>query len=429
MPRNTDLILTFGAVILCFSLCLTGGNAAQAFTLNTTVTGTGIGTVTSSPAGIHCGTLCSADFNAGRKVTLTAKADSKSYFTGWSGGGCTGAGSCTVTMNSAVSVAANFDVQIPSISILPDSLDFGDVEIGATTYYTLRIGNTGTGPLKVNVSVQEDTEFKVNKKTFTVSPQKSQNIKFTFKPTDVGVKKALESGSLWLSPTVGTPEDGSIASWPRDENGDDSEATASGASRQVNAQASIASNDTSNPDLIVPLTALVQYPTKTYSLVIKYRLKFNNSFENWTYNEDASIPMTVTKHQKSGYPPQWVIDCNNTNVSSGWKCNGDSTWTYSGTMATHDSDCPQCTWSGSGSSNYDLTGPLQSDQILLLTLNPTNSLGTVATDCGNCGSGTTPLPSILSGKRTPDIPFRPGSCVTKKINVEGLTGTMEWCLQ
>jgi len=121
-------------------------------------------------------------------------------------------------MDSDVSVTADFEVQTPSISIFPDFLDFGDVEIGEKASHVLQVGNTGTGPLKVTVSVQEDTEFRVNMRTFTVNPQKSRNIKFTFKPTDAGVEKALETGSMWLSPIDRTGlEDGSTAPWPLDE--------------------------------------------------------------------------------------------------------------------------------------------------------------------------------------------------------------------
>lgn len=66
------------------------------------------GTVTSSPAGISCGGSCSAEFNTGSTVTLTAKAASGSRFVGW-GGACSGLASpCSVGMTAAQEVTATF---------------------------------------------------------------------------------------------------------------------------------------------------------------------------------------------------------------------------------------------------------------------------------------------------------------------------------
>jgi len=48
--------------------------------------GTGSGTVTSSPSGIDCGATCTASFNQGLRLTLTATPASGSSFTGWTAG-------------------------------------------------------------------------------------------------------------------------------------------------------------------------------------------------------------------------------------------------------------------------------------------------------------------------------------------------------
>lgn len=86
------------------------GPTAPARVLKVTKTGTGGGTVRSSPAaGILCGGACSAEFDQGGKVELFAGPDAHSVFKGWSGGGCTGAGSCTVLMNAATEVKAEFE--------------------------------------------------------------------------------------------------------------------------------------------------------------------------------------------------------------------------------------------------------------------------------------------------------------------------------
>ena len=78
------------------------------FTLTVTKAGMGSGRVTSSPAGIDCGATCTATFASGTAVTLTAVPVAGSLFAGWSGSGCGGTHSCTVTVNAAASVTATF---------------------------------------------------------------------------------------------------------------------------------------------------------------------------------------------------------------------------------------------------------------------------------------------------------------------------------
>ncbi len=77
--------------------------------------GTGDGTVRSSPAGINCtvtngvaaATGCKAQFNQGVTVTLTATPKSGHSFKGWSRS-CSGTGTCTVTMSINRNVEARF---------------------------------------------------------------------------------------------------------------------------------------------------------------------------------------------------------------------------------------------------------------------------------------------------------------------------------
>jgi len=83
----------------------TGGSSG--FVLTVTKAGAGSGTVTSSPAGIKCGSDCTETYTSGTTVTLTARAGRGSSFTGWSGA-CTGTGSCVVSMTAAKSVTSTF---------------------------------------------------------------------------------------------------------------------------------------------------------------------------------------------------------------------------------------------------------------------------------------------------------------------------------
>jgi hypothetical protein len=77
------------------------------YTLTVTKTGSGAGTVSADVGAIGCGATCSADYDDGTPVTLTATASAGSRFTGWSGA-CTGNGACTVTMSQARNVTASF---------------------------------------------------------------------------------------------------------------------------------------------------------------------------------------------------------------------------------------------------------------------------------------------------------------------------------
>jgi Divergent InlB B-repeat domain/PASTA domain len=72
--------------------------------------GTGEGTVTAPAAGIDCGAVCSGKAMNGTAVTLTASPAQGSVFAHWSGGGCTGAGSCTIAVNKAKTVKAVFNL-------------------------------------------------------------------------------------------------------------------------------------------------------------------------------------------------------------------------------------------------------------------------------------------------------------------------------
>jgi hypothetical protein len=77
------------------------------YLLSINTTGTGAGTVTGT--GINCGLDCSEPFAPNTVVALTAVATAGSTFIGWSGGGCTGTGACSVTMNAVTTVSAQFD--------------------------------------------------------------------------------------------------------------------------------------------------------------------------------------------------------------------------------------------------------------------------------------------------------------------------------
>jgi uncharacterized delta-60 repeat protein len=79
-------------------------------TLTLAKAGSGTGTVSSSPAGISCGSSCASSFAYGTTVTLTASPAAGSSFGGWSGGGCSGTGTCTLTISADQTATATFNV-------------------------------------------------------------------------------------------------------------------------------------------------------------------------------------------------------------------------------------------------------------------------------------------------------------------------------
>jgi hypothetical protein len=98
---------------------LAGVNLAASNSLTVVRAGTGSGTVTSGPGGIHCGSTCAFSFARGSEIILTASADPGSTFAGWSGGGCSGTGSCTVGLFADTSVTARFDPEAAGVVSRP----------------------------------------------------------------------------------------------------------------------------------------------------------------------------------------------------------------------------------------------------------------------------------------------------------------------
>ena len=113
-PANDGGFSGWGGACSGFDNCVVTMNAAQSvtatfaqtqYTLNVSVAGNG--TVTSSPPGISCPSVCTMNYSSGTPVMLTATPTGGATFNGW-GGACSGNGSCLVTMNTLESVTAMF---------------------------------------------------------------------------------------------------------------------------------------------------------------------------------------------------------------------------------------------------------------------------------------------------------------------------------
>jgi hypothetical protein len=138
-------------------------------TVNKVNGASGVGTVTSSPAGINCDTAntdCTETYTQGTVVTLSAIPASGSTFVGWAGEGCSGTGTCQVTMSQARTVTANF---------------------AATWTLTVnKTGSTGTGtvmssPVGINCDAANTdcTESYINNTTVTLTATPAAGSTFT----------------------------------------------------------------------------------------------------------------------------------------------------------------------------------------------------------------------------------------------------------
>ncbi len=165
-------------------------------TLMVYASGTGTGVVTSAPSGIDCGATCTATFAKGTSVVLTARPNSGSTFSGWSGA-CSGTGSCTLTMNSDQSVGAAFDIApqgTPKIAVSPSSVNVGTVKNGVPASKTLTIKNTGTGSLilgTLSLTGANASEFSASTTCGALAKNGTCTITVTLTAASFGAKSAI----------------------------------------------------------------------------------------------------------------------------------------------------------------------------------------------------------------------------------------------
>ena len=97
LPSRSDV--TYSAVF-----------AVERLAISVSRSGPGTGRVVSAPAGISCGAACSAEFDYGTRVALTADPEAGAVFRAWTGA-CAGRGPvCTVEVTEATSTNAVFEL-------------------------------------------------------------------------------------------------------------------------------------------------------------------------------------------------------------------------------------------------------------------------------------------------------------------------------
>jgi hypothetical protein len=157
---SSDISLNYGDIDVTARF----DKAPTTYLLTVAKSGTGVGTVTSDPAGIQCGVACTKSFNTGTKVTLTATPSATSTFTKWSGA-CSGTSTCNVTMSAAKTVTATFTAKpigaCPAgstlsgtswVSKFPTSASLSDLTSPFKEYATSFVGALRASGAIVNVS-------------------------------------------------------------------------------------------------------------------------------------------------------------------------------------------------------------------------------------------------------------------------------------
>jgi hypothetical protein len=144
---------------------------------NVTVTSAGTGTGSVTPAGVDstgaavAGTPCTGgvigctSYPFGTKVTLSAVAASGSTFDGWSGAGCTGTGTCIITLNANTSVTATFTKTATNSggsltgtwvgTWSKPSGNFCDFQTYSINFVLTQTGNTVTGTHRSQVTAKD----------------------------------------------------------------------------------------------------------------------------------------------------------------------------------------------------------------------------------------------------------------------------------
>ena len=172
-------------------------------TLSVERTGAGSGQVTSSPAGINCGSTCTAQFSDGETVALSANPAPGSVFGGWTGA-CGGTAGCSVSMSQDRMVSAGFLPAVeasfsfsPNQPAVGNSVAFTDQSSGSPTSWEWSFGDGGTasspnpthtyntaGTFPITLSVSNGVSVDSVSQSITVTPETLPlRARFNFQPT------------------------------------------------------------------------------------------------------------------------------------------------------------------------------------------------------------------------------------------------------
>jgi subtilisin family serine protease len=163
------------------------------YSLSVAKSGTGDGTVTSSPAGIDCGSDCMEDFVADTEVLLTATPASGSTFGSWTNCPTPTDNECTVVMDQARQVTATFDlIPPPVLRVEPTEMPPVTLAPDETTTQTLTLHNDGEGVLRATLSIDAHSSGG-NPQLIPGEPQSDSSMKAD---RNAGSENAKEVGEL-----------------------------------------------------------------------------------------------------------------------------------------------------------------------------------------------------------------------------------------
>ena len=389
------------------------------YTITVQKSGSGSGTVTSSPAGINCGSDCNETYNSGTGVTLTAAAASGSTFQGWSGGGCSGTGTCMVTMDASKTVTATFTLIPP-------------------TQYTLTVNIVGSGSVAKNPNKSSynqgeqvqltatpgsgysfsnwtgDASGTANPVTVTMNGNKTVTATFTLiPPTQYTLTvNIVGSGSVAKNPNkssynqgeqvqlTATPVSGySFSNWTGDASG-----TANPVTVTMNGNKTVTATFT-----LIPPT---QY-TLTVNIVGSGSVAKNPNKSS--YNQGEQVQLTATP--VSGYSfSNWTGDASGTANPVTVTMNGNKTVTATFTLIppTQYTLTVNIVGSGSVAKNPNKSSYNQGEQVQL-TATPGSGYS-FSNWTGDASGTANPVTVTMNGNKTVTATFNAAPPVLRIVN-------------
>jgi hypothetical protein len=168
--------------------------------LNVIQAGMGSGSVTSNPPGIDCGSDCSETYQSGTVVTLTATADPGFVFGGWNGSGCSGTGTCVVTLYGDITITATFDIP-PHLSVSEGTIGTELIVHAGSSNFGARKGKVLIGNTAGKITNWTDTGITCSI-TKVPLPASVNDITIKVQPYKTAPAITLDSAFTVMSPVI-----------------------------------------------------------------------------------------------------------------------------------------------------------------------------------------------------------------------------------